>query len=121
MQTRGSGLIRRPFYSTMGRIGSGPFSETVKIQFMVALHGSVRPHVCHGRARQRTVMSMNSRMAFAIQRFLSRKSCISVGAAGKGIPMPIASLCFGGPRGWFFGWFLCGGVVVLAIERRKGG
>ena len=92
-------------------------SETVKNQFMVALHGSVRPHVCYGRARQRTAMSMNSRLAFAIQRFLSRKSCISVGAAGKGMPMPIASWCFGGSRGWF----LCGGVVVLAIERRKGG
>ena len=59
-------------------------------------------------------MSENLRLAFAMERCLSRKSC---GAAGKGIPMPIASLCFGGTHFWgsFCGW------AVLTIERGRGG
>jgi hypothetical protein len=60
-------------------------------------------------------MSANLRLAFAMERCLSRKSC---GAAGKGIPMPIASLCFGGTHFWgsFCGW------AVLTIEKgRRGG
>ena len=46
-------------------------------------------------------LSVNLRLAFAIERCLSRMSCVGVRAAGKSITMPIASLCFGGPRGWF--------------------
>jgi hypothetical protein len=67
---------------------------------MVAPHDFVRSQVCCGRVLQRTAMSVNLRLAFAIERCLSRMSCVGVRAAGKGITMLIASLCFGGPRGW---------------------
>ena len=89
-------------------------SETVKVQFLFELHGFVRSHVCCRRARKRTAMSANLRLAFTMERCLSRKSC---GAAGKGIPMPIASLCFGGTR--FCGSPCCR--AVLTIERGKRG
>ena len=44
------------------------------VQFLVALHGFVRSHVCCERALQCTATSANLRLAFAIERFLSRKS-----------------------------------------------
>ena len=74
-------------------------SETVKVQFVAASHGFIRSQVRRGRARQRTATSTNLRLAFAMKHFLSRKWWVGVGAAGKGIPIPIASLCFGGPQG----------------------
>ncbi|KAH9989536.1 hypothetical protein BJV77DRAFT_1151448 [Russula vinacea] len=49
-------------------------SETVKVQFLVALHGFVKSHVCCERALQCTATSANLRLAFAIESFLSRKS-----------------------------------------------
>ena len=49
-------------------------SETVKVQFLVALHGFVKSHVCCKRALQCTATSANLRLAFAIESFLSRKS-----------------------------------------------
>jgi hypothetical protein len=58
---------------------------------------------------------MNLRLAFAMER-LSRMSCVGVRAAGKGIATLIASLCFGGPRGWFL---QLGG--PHREEKRKGG
>ena len=73
-------------------------SETVKIQFMAASHGFVRSQVCCWRARQRTATSTNFRPTFAMEHFLSRKRWVGVGAAGKSIPIPIASLCSGGPQ-----------------------
>ena len=76
-------------------------SEVVTVQSMVASHNFVRSQVCCGGARQRTATSVNLRLVFAIKRCLSRTSCVRVRAAGKGITTPIASLCFGGPRGCF--------------------
>ena len=96
-------------------------SKTVKIQFMAASHGFVRSQVCCGRARQRTATSANLCLAFAMERFLSRKWWVGVGAAGKGIPMPIASLCFGGPQGWFLGWFPWLGGPHYREGKRRGG
>ena len=81
-------------------------SETVKVQFMAASHGFVRSQDCCGRARQRTATSANLCLAFAMECFLSRKWWVGVGAAGKGIPIPIPSLCFGGPQGRFLGYIL---------------
>ena len=78
-------------------------SKTVKIQFMAASHGFVRSQVCCGRARQRAATSTNLRLAFAMEHFLSRKWRVGVGAAGKGIPIPIASFGSGGPQGRFLG------------------
>ena len=76
---------------------------------MVALQSFVRSHVCCERALQCTATSANLHLAFAIERFLSR-SCSGVGAAGKGIPIRMASLRSGCSRGW----------EVLTIKRGKG-
>ena len=71
-----------------------------------------------GITRQRSETSANLRLAFTTERFLSRKSCVGVYEADKGIPMLTASLCFavlkGDFRDSFCGW------VVLTIERREG-
>jgi hypothetical protein len=74
-------------------------SETVRVQSMVASHDFVRSEVCRGRVLQHTAMSVNLCLAFAIERCLSKMSCVGVREAGKGITMPIAYLCFGGPQG----------------------
>ena len=81
---------------------------------MVASHGFVMSQVSYGRARQRTATSMNP---FAMEYFLSRKSCVGVGAAGKGSLTPMASFCFSDPRDGFWGGFC--GCGVLTIEREK--
>ena len=71
-----------------------------------------------GIARQRSETSANLRMAFTTERFLSRKSCVSVYAADKGIPMLTACLCLAVFKGDFWDSFCSW--VVLTIERGKG-
>ena len=58
------------------------WSETVKVQyvqFVAASHGFVRSQVCCGRARQRTGTSANLCLAFAMERFLSKTSGVTLG------------------------------------------
>ena len=69
-------------------------------------------------ARQRSETSANLCLAFTTERFLSRKSCVVVQAADKGIPMLTASLCLVVLEGDFWDSFC--GCMVLTIERRKG-
>jgi hypothetical protein len=71
-----------------------------------------------GITRQRSETSANLRLAFTTERFLSRKSCVGVYEADKGIPMLTASLCLAVLKGDFQDSFC--GWVVLTIERREG-
>ena len=99
------GRWERAISETCGCYGEGEggrgtvfrLSETVKVKFLVALHGFVRSDVYCERALQRTATSTNLCLAFAIERFLSRKSWVGVGAPGKGIPIRIES-CSGCSR-----------------------
>ena len=83
----------------MGSLGRGDKQDVVAMV-------EAKAGICCGRARQRTATSANLCLAFAMERFLSRKWWVGAGAAGKGIPIPMASLCFGGPQGRFLGYIL---------------
>ena len=58
-------------------------SEMMKIHFMVALRGFVRFQVCRGMARRRTATSADLRLAFAMERFLSKTSCVTLGPLAR--------------------------------------
>ena len=82
-------------------------SEMVKVHLDVILR-SLRAHVTRFhqvpsllREGTTAATSANLRLAFTTEHFLSGKLCVGVRAAGKGIPMPLTSLCFGSPRRWF--------------------